>query len=203
MSQPTPDTPAEPAAPRPPSMRDRWAKLVTSRQSPRRWAIIAAAIATADATPVDRFGQAVQRGDETWCHVAITALERPTRGATAPELPDALEARCFANPGLLRSWLNAPAPYADHGRTIADSIGRIDWRTASHEAIHSAVENLFEQAQDAGLFGVDGYRLQAHRLVDTDDAHAGYLLVARPPGTNCRMRLRPAASPIPACSGPG
>jgi len=181
MSEPSPATSAESAVPRPPSMRDRWAELISTRHSPRRWAVIATAIGTADATPVDRFGQPVQRGDETWCQVAITALESPTSAATAQQLPDTLPQRCFADPGLLRAWLNAPVAYADNGRTVADSLALVDWATASHEAIHRALANTIGQAQDAGVFGVRGYRLEVNRLLDTDDWPAGYLLVARPP----------------------
>jgi hypothetical protein len=181
MSEPMPPIPALPSGIRPPSMRDRWAALISMRHSPRRWAVIAAAIATADAAPVDRFGEAVQRGDETWCGVAITALESPTSAAVAREVPDTLPQRCFASPDLLHAWLTAPAAYADHGRTVADGLDLVDWATASHEAIHQAIANTLEQAQDAGVFGVDGYRLEVHRLVDTDDWPAGYLLVARPP----------------------
>ncbi len=123
----------------------------------------------------------MQRGDETWCRVAITALESPTSAAAARGLPDALPTRCFADPALLRAWLHAPVAYGEHGRTVADGLDLVDWATASDEAIHRAVANLVEQAQDAGVFGVDGYRVEVHRLVDTDDWHAGYLLVARPP----------------------
>jgi hypothetical protein len=161
MSEPFPPTPAEP---RPPSMRDRWAELISSAHSPRRWAVITAAIATADATSVDQFGEPVQRGDETWCRVAITALESPTSAAAARGLPDALPTRCFANPDLLRAWLHAPVAYGEHGRTVADGLELVHWTTASDEAIHRAIANLIEQAQDAGVFGVDGYRVEMHRL---------------------------------------
>jgi len=154
MSEPT--APAEPAVPRPPSMRDRWAELISTRHSPRRWAVIAAAIGTADATPVDRFGQPVQRGDETWCQVAITALESPTSAASAQQLPDTLPQRCFADPGLLRAWLNAPVAYADHGRTVADTLELVDWATASHEAIHRALANTIEQGINISLNGKYG-----------------------------------------------
>ena len=181
MSEPTQPTPAETYEARPPSMRDQWAELISSSHSARRWAVIAAAIATGDDTSFDQFGEPVQRGDESWCRVAITALESPTGAAAAQQLPDALAARCSADPDLLRAWLNAPVAYADHGRTVADGLDLVDWATASFEAIHRAVANLLEQAQDAGVFGVDGYRLEVHRLVDTHDWHAGYLLVARPP----------------------
>ena len=180
MSEPLPPTPAEPSGARPPSMHDQWAELISSGHSPRRWAVIAAAIDTADDTSVDQFGEPVQRGDESWCRVAVTALESPAGAAAGQELPDALPARCFANPGLLRAWLDAPVAYADHGRTVADGLDLVDWATASFEAIHRAVANLVEQAQDAGVFGVDGYRVEV-QVVDTDDWHAGYLLVARPP----------------------
>jgi hypothetical protein len=180
MSEPTQPTPAEPSGARPPSMRDQWADLISSGHSPRRWAVIAAAIRTADDTSVDHFGEPVQRGDEAWCRVAITALESPAGAARAQELPDALAARCFADPGLLRTWLNAPVAYAKNGRTVADGLDLVDWATASFEASHHALANLVEQAQDAGVFGVDGYRLEV-QVVDTDDWHAGYLLVARPP----------------------
>jgi hypothetical protein len=176
-SKPTLPAPAESSGTRPASMRERWAGLVSSTHSPRRWAVIAAAIRTADAASVDPFGAPVQRGDEAWCRVAITALESP---AATQELPDVLASRCYADPDLLRAWLGAPAAYANHGRTIADGLNLVDWRTASHEAVHHAVANLVEQAQDAGVYGVAGFRVKAHRLVDTDDWHAGYLLVARP-----------------------
>jgi hypothetical protein len=182
MSEPHTSTdPAEPSASGPPSMRDQWAELISTRHSPRRWAVIAAAIATADAAPVDRFGEPVQRGDETWCRVAITALESPTSAETARELPDVLPRRCFADPDLLRAWLTAPAAYGDPGRTVAEGLDLVDWATASHEAIHQAIANTLEQAHDVGVFGVDGYRLEVHRLVGTDDGPASYLLVARPP----------------------
>jgi hypothetical protein len=162
-------------------MRDRWAELISSGHSPRRWAVIVAAIATADTASVDRLGDPIQRGDETWCRVAITALESPTSAAEAKDQPDSLPDRCFTDPDLLRAWLNAPVAYAYRGRTIADDLDPVDFATASHEAAHRAVANLFEQAQDAGVFGINGYRLEVHRLVDVDDWPAGYLLVARPP----------------------
>ena len=78
MSEPIPPNPT---VPRPPSMREQWVELIGTPHSPRRWAVIAAAIATADAAPVDRFCEPVQRGDEAWCRVAITALESPTSAA--------------------------------------------------------------------------------------------------------------------------
>src|SRR5690606_31041212 len=117
MSEPIPP---HPTGPRPPSMREQWAELISTPHSPRRWAVIAAAIATADAASVDRYGEPVQRGDEAWCRVAITALESPTSAAAARELPDALPRRCFADPGLLHAWLDAPVGYREPDRTIAD-----------------------------------------------------------------------------------
>ena len=170
----------EPASTSPAStFRDRWAQTVTSTQTPRRWAVIAAAIATADAARTDEFGDPVARGGEVWCRVAVTALESPA-SATAAHLPDRLPQRCFTDPDLARAWLTAPAPYAHHGATIADGLDLTDWDRASDEARHRAMDNLLTQAQDAGVFGVHGFRAQPHRVVDSDDAHAGYLLIARP-----------------------
>jgi hypothetical protein len=166
--------------PRRPSARDQWAQLVSSTHTPRRWAVIAAGILTADAVRTDEFGAPVERGDEAWCRVAVTALESPAGATAAQHLPDALPQRCLAEADLLLAWLTAPAPYAHDERTIADGLDLVDWRTASFEATHQAVDNLLTQAQDAGVFGVGGYRIELNRLVDPDDWHAGYLLVARP-----------------------
>ena len=166
-------------SPRRPSFRQRWAHVISSTHPPRQWAVIAAAIRTADAVPSDEFGEPVVRGDEAWCRVAVTALESPSSATAAQRLPDALPQRCLADADLLWAWLNAPAVYSHDGRIVADGLDLVDWGTASDEATHQAVENLLTQAQDAGVFGVRGYRVEA-QVVDTDDAHAGYLLVARP-----------------------
>jgi hypothetical protein len=107
-------------------------------------------------------------------------LESPSSATAAQRLPDALPKQCLADADLLWAWLNAPTMYSHDRRTVADGLDLVDWGTASHEATHQAVQNLLTQAQDAGVFGVSGYRVEAHRLIDTDDADAGYLLVARP-----------------------
>ena len=94
MSEPTQPTPAEPSEARPPSMRDQWAELISSSHSPRRWAVIAAAIATGDDTSVDQFGEPVQRGDDSWCRVAITALERAADKPMKEATDDCRERGC-------------------------------------------------------------------------------------------------------------
>ena len=148
-------------SPRRPSFRQRWAHVISSTHPPRQWAVIAAAIRTADAVPSDEFGEPVVRGDEAWCRVAVTALESPSSATAAQRLPDALPQRCLADADLLWAWLNAPAVYSHDGRVVADGLDLVDWNTASDEATHQAVENLLTHAQDAGVYGVRGYRVEA------------------------------------------
>jgi hypothetical protein len=169
-------------APRQPSFRGRWAQVLTSTLTPRQWALVAEGIRTADAARHDEFGEPIVRGGEAWCRVAVTALETTaleTPSDAAKGLPDALPARCFIDPELLSAWLHAPAPDSYHD-TVSDTLYLVDWGLASDPATHQAMTNLLSKAQEAGVFGVAGYRIDLHRLVETDDRHAGYLLVVRP-----------------------
>jgi len=131
--------------------------------SPRRWAVIADAIRTADAARTDEFGEPVVRGDDAWCRVALTALESPDSARAGERLPQVLPQRCLADADLLRAWLTAPAPYSRDGRTLADGLDLVDWHAASFEATHRRIDNLLTHAQDATVFGVSGFHIEVHR----------------------------------------
>ena len=166
----------------PASSRARWAELIGSSHTPRGWAVIAAAIQTADSAKVDAFGEALVRGSEDWCRVAITATEAPTTAnATAATVPDQLPDRCLYDGGLLRAWLSAPAAYADsHVATVADLVADRDFSQTADETTQEGLQRLVDAAQDAGVYGVHGYRIELHGVTGEDGWISRQLLVARP-----------------------
>jgi hypothetical protein len=173
--------PTEGEASRPALFRDQWSVLVTTPQSPRRWAVIADAIRIADAAPRNAFGDPIVRGGEDWCRLAITALESPHGPAHAKRQPAALPDRCLADAELLRVWLTAPHAYADAVVAAnADGLGLVDWVEASDDSAHRAMDNLLTAVQDAGIYGVRDFRIGLHRLIDADSWYTGHLIVVRP-----------------------
>ena len=174
-----------------PSFRTRWAELMSTRHTPRRWAIITNAIATADAATVDAFGDPLIRGGEDWCRVAFTAMEAPDAIARAADVPDRLPARCLCDVALLRAWLGAPGAYADPVvGTVADLIADRDWSQLPDETTHAGLQQLLDAAQDAGVYGADGFRIELHGLTGDDGWISDHLVVARPevgPGLASRV----------------
>ena len=212
MTEPTPSSPEPPVAPTPhdqpnaPSVghragletsslpawrpwltgRAQWAELIESPHTPAEWAVIGEAIRIADARARVHtdFGEPVVRGDEDWCQYVFAELD--TAAATtnpyqAPG-PSNLPAHCWADPALIRAWLNAPNAYSDEVvETVADTLDLVTWGQASDGAAHRAADTVLSAAQDAGVFGLAGHRVECHRIVDPNGFDVGHLLVARPP----------------------
>jgi hypothetical protein len=159
------DAGTEPKVPRMPTHRDRWAVMATTSHSPRRWAAITEAIRIADAAPRNAFGDTMIRGGEDWCRLAITALESPHIAARSERHPATLPDRCLADAALLGTWLNAPHAYANPVvATNADALSLVDWAEAGEDSVHRAMDNLLTAAQDVGVYGVSGFRIELHRL---------------------------------------
>ena len=195
---PTVDSGADPA--RALTFREQWAQLLTTTHTPRQWAVITDAIDTADARRRDALGEAMVRGSEEWCRLAVIALESPHSAATADTVPTTLGERCRPDPDVIRAWLCAPDTNSyQPGATVADGLDLVDRAHASDESAHRAMDNLLTTAQDAGVFGVADYRIELHRVVDGDDIPAGHLLVARPEfGPGLAATLVPPGELTPA-----
>jgi hypothetical protein len=171
MSEATPSIPGTPADPAPhgrrSTSRDSWFALMGTRHSPRVWAIIAAAITTADTATIASSGNRLTRGGEDWCRVALTAMESPAAAEHAATFPDRLPEHCLFDPELLRAWLRAPVASAFGDSfivTVADQVADRDWSQPPDETTQDALEALLVTAQMAGIFGIDGYDLELHGI---------------------------------------
>ena len=186
----------------PQTFREQWAQLLTTTHTPREWAVITAAIHTADARRRDALGEAMVRGSEEWCRLAVIALESPHSAATHEGVPTALGERCRPDPDVIRAWLCAPDTNSyQRAATVADGLDLIDWAHASDESAHRAMDDLLTTAQHAGVFGVTGYRIElaGFQVVDGDDLPAGHLLVLRPEfGPGLASTLVPPGELTPA-----
>jgi hypothetical protein len=176
--QPQPAAPPTPASTR--TYRDQWAELMTTTgHTPRDWAVISDGIRVADSFQRDVDSEPVGRGGEEWCRRAITAIALPR--SSYDSVPDVRPEECVADPDTIRTWLTAPAPWADQGVvTMADRIDLADWSQASEDRAYQCMDELIVSAQDAGVFGVSGYQVELVRTIDADSWYTGHLLVARP-----------------------
>ncbi|MDT5023737.1 MAG: hypothetical protein QOE61_163 [Micromonosporaceae bacterium] len=205
--QPATTQQPQPAAP-PPSAsrrtyRDQWAELMTTTgHTPHDWAVISDAIRVADSSQRDADSEPVDRGGEEWCRRAINAIAQPRRSYDT--FPDVRPEECIADPDTIRTWLTAPAPWADQSVvTIADRIDLADWSQASDDRAHQCMDELIVSAQDAGVFGVSGYQAELVRTIDADSWYTGHLLVARPEfGPGLASPQLPDGALVPAGSTP-
>lgn len=196
---PTTVPPRRPDARRPDPAADiaAWTDIeFADHHTAEELACIQAAIRNADDTTAataaghtDAVTGRVTRRDATWCRIARHSYEflRDTDAYSHLAAVPAAEhgTRCTADPAAIRSWLATPIPSSnDTGQnqsTRAEVWGFDDYFTLDDTDLNPHLANLFEQAQQAKVFGVAGRHVELWHVADNDGSLDGHLIVLRGP----------------------